>query len=486
MGALIAVVNKKGEDATNTAVTMLSALSSATTDAFAIASPMRVKSERSIDSLRQLRLDSNIIIGYRYPADLQSDRQQPIMLKRAAMIFEGRIYYTNRIFKIEPFAIDLQEHGKEAARSFVNKIFGDYAFVLAETAGVIAGRDAVGVCPLYYGENEGFAALASERKALWNIGIGKSYSFPPGHVAVVDRENFRLEPVKILSYSGPKQMTMSDAARKLETLLRRSVAQRVSSLKEVAVAFSGGLDSSIIASIAKKKRCNVQLIHVSLEHQKETEDAKKAAETLGLPIQIRLFKEEDVLEDLKKVLWLVEEADPVQTEIGIPIYWAAEQAAETGFKAMLAGQGADELFGGYRRYVDDYSLGGEERVRKKLFNDIVEIHKNNLERDSKICSFHNVELRLPFATFELAKFAAALPVNLKISPEKDSMRKLVLRKVAENVGLPEAISKKPKKAVQYTTGVNKALKKMAKRQGVSVRTFLQKTFNRIFEEAPLK
>jgi asparagine synthase (glutamine-hydrolysing) len=86
----------------------------------------------------------------------------------------------------------------------------------------------------------------------------------------------------------------------------------------------------------------------------------------------------------------------------------------------------------------------------------------------------------------LAKFAAALPVNLKISPEKDSMRKLVLRKVAENVGLPEAISKKPKKAVQYTTGVNKALKKMAKRQGVSVRTFLQKTFNRIFEEAPLK
>jgi hypothetical protein len=140
MGALIAVVNKKGEDATNTAVTMLSALSSATTDAFAIASPLRAKSERSIDSLRQLCLDSNIIIGYRYPAYLQSDRQQPIMLKRAAMIFEGRIYYTNRIFKIEPFAIDLQEHGKEAARRFVNKIFGDYAFVLAEPGGVIAGE----------------------------------------------------------------------------------------------------------------------------------------------------------------------------------------------------------------------------------------------------------------------------------------------------------------------------------------------------------
>lgn len=485
MGALIAVVKRQGEDATEAAVTMLSSLSSAGADAFGIASPSCMKSERTIHALRQHRLNSKTIIGCRFPRTLQSEKPQPIMLKSAAMVFEGRIYTTKGIPKIEPFALDLQEHGKEVARSFVKNSFGDYVFVLAEPATLVAGRDAVGVCPLYYGINAEFAGLASERKALWKIGIDKSYSFPPGHVAFVDQENFRLEPVKILSYSEPKQMTMSDAANELETLLRYSVAQRVSNLKEISVAFSGGLDSSIIALFAKNNKCNVQLIHVSLEDQKETEYARKAAEILKLPIHIRLFKEEDVRKVLRRVLWLIEEADPIKTEIGIPIYWAAENAAEMGFKVMLAGQGADELFGGYRRYVDDYSLG-EEKVRERLFNDIVGIYENNLERDSKICSYHDVELRLPFAAFEMAEFATAIQVNLKIDTEKDSLRKLVLRKVAQNAGLPEVISMKPKKAVQYTTGVDKTLKKMAKREGASVRTLLQKMFNKIFEEAPLK
>jgi asparagine synthase (glutamine-hydrolysing) len=483
MGALIAVVDKKGGDATATAVTMLGALSSAGTGTFGMASASCVKSGRAIDALRKPSLNSSIVIGRKFPGIPHSGEPQPIMLKNAAIVFEGRIYPPKEIFHIKHFALDLQEHAEEAAKNFIERTFGDYAFVLAEPTRLVAGRDSVGVCPLYYGENAGFAALASERKALWKIGIDKTYSFPPGHVAVIDQKSFRLKPVKTLSYSEPTPMTMHDAARKLETLLRRSVTQRVSALKEVAVAFSGGLDSSIIALFAKKNRCHVQLIHVSLEGQKETDHARKAAEILKLPIHIQLFKEEDVQEDLQKVLSLIEEADPVKTSIGIPIYWASEQAAEMGLEVVLAGQGADELFGGYRRYVDDYSLGGEEKVRKRLFDDVVEIYKNNLERDAKICSFHNVELRLPFATFEMAEFAASLPVNLKIDPQRDSIRKLVLRKAAENAGLPEPISKKPKKAVQYATGVDKALKKMAKRHGVSVKTFLKRTFSRIFEEA---
>jgi asparagine synthase (glutamine-hydrolysing) len=479
--ALIAAVSKKGEDATGTAVTMLSALSSPSTRAFSIASPSRMETERAIDAMRRLRLNSHVIIGREFSINLRSDSPQLVTLKNATMVFEGRTYPPKEIFKIKSFALDWHEHGEETAKSFIRKSSGDYAFVLAEPTRLIAGRDAVGLSPLYYGENARFAALASERKALWKIGIHKSHSFPPGHIASIDDKGFRLEPVKTLSHSEPTPITMQDAARKLETLLHRSVRQRVSTLEEVAVAFSGGLDSSIIAIFAKK-HSNVQLIHVGLEGQKETEHAKKAAEILKLPIHIRLFNEEDVKEDLQKVLWLIEEANPVKTGIGIPIYWAAEQAKKIGFKVMLAGQGADELFGGYRRYVDDYSLLGEEEVRKRLFKDVAELYENNLERDSKICSSHGIELRLPFATFEMERFAAALPVNLKIDPQ-DSRRKLVLRKVAENVGLPESISQKSKKAVQYTTGVDKALKRLAKRQGVSVKAFLQKIFMKILEEA---
>jgi len=75
-----------------------------------------------------------------------------------------------------------------------------------------------------------------------------------------------------------------------------------------------------------------------------------------------------------------------------------------------------------------------------------------------------------------------LPINLKIGPEKTDVRKLVLRKTAENMGLPESISRRPKKAVQYATGVDKALKRLAKQHG-SVKVFLRNEFRNMFAEA---
>ena len=143
-----------------------------------------------------------------------------------------------------------------------------------------------------------------------------------------------------------------------------------------------------------------------------------------------MFKDSDVEITLPKVVDLIEEPEPIKASIGVPFYWAAEKAAEAGFKVMLAGQGADELFGGYQRYVNEYCKDGTEKVRKTMFNDVVRIHESNLERDLKITSFHDIELRLPFGSFDLAEFALGLPVELKIENKTDTLRKLVLRKVA--------------------------------------------------------
>jgi asparagine synthase (glutamine-hydrolysing) len=482
MGALIAVVNKKGENATETAVTMLKILKHKGIEAFGIASPTTVKIEKSIEALQNQNVDSPIVVGHGFSKILTDDMPQPAKLENATLTFEGRIYPAKKVSDKEIVAKKLEKNRKKAIKHLIEESEGCFAFAVAEAKKIIAVRDVMGVLPLYYGENTKSAALASERKALWRIGIKTANSFPPGNMAFVDRNGFKFKPVKTLPYLKAKQTTMIVAAKKLQKLLQHSVEKSVSGLKEVAVAFSGGLDSSIIASLAKDSGVDVHLVHVSLKNQPETEQAKEAAEKLGLPIHVYTYGEEDVEKVLPKVLWLIEEPDPIKASIGIPFYWTAEKTAKMGFKVMLAGQGADELFGGYQRYVHDYLAYGGEKLRETLFNDVLKMHETNFERDFKICTFHNVELRLPFATYQIAEFATELPLELKIEMKDDGLRKLVLRRVAENLGLPQFIVKKPKKAVQYATGINKTLKKLATMKGMSMKECMQETFQTVFKK----
>jgi len=481
MGAITAIVSKKNENVAKKAVAMLKMVEHKSGETFGLASPTTVIIRKSIRDLQDKDPSSPVLIGHAFSKIFISDMPQPIKLDNGTFVFEGRIYSLNIEFSSVEFVTEKLNQNLENADVLIKDFEGCFAFAVAESGRLMAGRDSLGLYPLYYGENTDLSALASERKALWKIGIKEVHSFPPGHIANVDKHGFKFKPAKTLVHAKTKQTTMHAAAKKLSGLLQRSVKQRVTGLKEVAVAFSGGLDSTIIAFLAKKFGVEVHLISVSLKDQLEIEHAKKAAEALNLPLHIHLHSEKAVEEVLPKVLWLIEDANPVKTSIGIPVFWTAEKASKMGFKVMLAGQGADELFGGYKRYLNDYVQYGEEIVQKTIFNDIAGMYEKNFERDSKICNFHNVELRLPFATYQLAKFAASLPLQLKIESPNDMLRKDVLRKMAENIGLPRFIVKKPKRAMQYATGVNKAIKKLAKKKGYSTKEYLQKTFQTVFK-----
>jgi asparagine synthase (glutamine-hydrolysing) len=85
---------------------------------------------------------------------------------------------------------------------------------------------------------------------------------------------------------------------------------------------------------------------------------------------------------------------------------------------------------------------------------------------------------MPFASFDVAEFAVSLPIECKMEPKQETLRKLVLRKVALNVGLPSLVVDKPKKAVQYSTGVNDALKRAAKKQGKTVNEYIGELFRK--------
>jgi asparagine synthase (glutamine-hydrolysing) len=433
--------------------------------------------DKSRANLRRQNTNSPIVIGCALPRSHSTSDLHYFKLDNAAMILDGTLY--------SPFETPLKQSTLEKMRNLdpiiigetvLKSTEGDFSFMMADDDKIVAGRDTVGVQPIYYGENRTIVAFASSRKALLKLGIETPQSFPPGNMAVATSKGLEFTVIKSITYSKTEPMTMQKAAKSLQKLLEHAVKMRVIGVKNVAVAFSGGLDSSLIAAFAKQCNANVCLFHVSLENHHETLEAEKAADALNLPIQKYLYKKSDVEAILPRVVGLVEEKDPVKSSIGVAMYWVAQKAAEAGFHVLLAGQGADELFGGYKRYVDQYVSFGDEEVRKTLYEDVQRLHETNIERDVKICSFHDIKLRLPFATYQIVDFALKLPTELKIERKQNSLRKLVLRRVAENLNLPTSISKKPKKALQYSTGINNALQQIARTQ----KTTLKEYINRIF------
>lgn len=471
MGAIIAVLNKKGENAMTTAVAILETLKTTNTETFGIGTCDLIRTERTINMLEKQKIDSPILVGTTIP-QIRYEHPQLTRLENAALIFNGRIYPKTPEESVKIAAKMFREKRELAAKTLVQKFEGNFAFAVAEPERLIAGRNEMGIHPLYYGENSDLAVFASEHKAFWKSQIKQIHSFPSGHTAVIDKHGFKFIPVKTLTHSKPEKTSMQTAARKLQKLLQQSMKKRVSGLKEIAVAFSGGLDSAIIAFLAKNLGANVCLIHVSLEKRQEIEHAQEVADKLGLPIHVYLYSEKEVEKTVRKVIWVTEEADPVKTSIAIPVYWTAERASEMRIETLFTGSGADELFGGYKRYADEYFEFGKEKTQQTMFNDILKLHETDLDRDLKICSFHNVELCLPFATYKMAEFATSLPIELKIDREENSLRKLVLRHAAENMGMSRLVTEKPKKAIQYTTGVSNALKKLAKEESLSVTEYL--------------
>jgi len=476
MKVTIAVLDKNGDSAVARVLDVLDSFDLWVPSHFGLITPNKGLFEKNVEIIKKQGLKSSIVAGYVTSKPKSMSDYDHLQLDDAALLFEGRAYSpVPKIAITEQVAKD-QQQCEAALQTIIQQTDGDYSFLMQKKGWIASGRDPIGVQPLYYGENREIVAFATNRTALWKLGIEHPISFPPGNLAFASKEGFKFKPIKTLNYQEPLQTTMNEAAKQLQLLLEQSIRRRVQGLKEVAVAFSGGLDSSLVAFLASKFSVKINLIHVSLENQDETEEAIEAAEALDLPLQVDLYKVSDLEKTLPKVVELIEEPDPIKASIGVPFFWVAEKSAEAGFKVMLAGQGADELFGGYQRYVNEYCKDGREATRKTMFNDAVGIHESNLERDMKITSFHDVELRVPFGSFDLAEFAINLPVELKIENKTDTLRKLILRKVALNTGLPTTIAEKPKKAVQYSTGINNAIKRIAKNHEKTVNEYVNDLF----------
>lgn len=474
MGGLAALISKKGEDVSKPLLRMLGAMGHRGGDGYGIAGKRGTLTSAPL--LKAGETSSGAMLGYCNRRLLPSDLEQPLEQHGYSLALDGRLYPSSGVPDAFAVAEHLGREPKEGVERLLGEANGSYALVVLEVDRLFCARDPLGVIPLYVGESPRYFAVASERKALWSIGIANPRSLPPGHLAKSTREGMTLRAVKVLTPPEIRRLNEKEAAERLGELLLRVVDARTRGLDRVSIGFSGGLDSSLVAYLTNACGVEVDLISVGVEGSRDIKEAAEGAESLGLSYSVEVYGEEGVEEALDEALFCVEEPDPVKVGVAIPLLWVAERTSDLGGRVLLLGQGCDELFGGYRRYLSEYLKEGAEAARRLMFQDVSGAYERNYERDNKVSAFHGVELRLPFADWELTQFALSLPLKLKLPPENHLPRKRILRALAESLGLPPTITKRRKRAIQYSTGVDKALRKIARRHGLKLGDFLQRRF----------
>jgi len=328
-------------------------------------------------------------------------------------------------------------HGFAPAGNFAE---GDSSFLDMTQEGVIAGRDQLGTRPLYV---EDGGALASDHRFL----EGGASLLPPGSVYTSrDRSMKRLNRAKIKT-----PVSVAEAGEVLAGLLDGAVKRRVVGERRVAVSFSGGLDSAMLAHCARRY-ADVILCSAYSSGSRDARQTQIAAEKIDLPLRTEALGPDDIRRELQR-LDLPFKPSPMDEALWCIYSTTARIAKVNGAETILLGQLADELFGGYMKYVREYEQEGSVAVERLMEEDVEGCGSIGLIRDEEACS-RFVEPRFPFADVSLATFALSLPVSFKIV---DGRRKYVLREAARVLGLPEEIVETPKKAAQYSSGVLKLL-----------------------------
>jgi asparagine synthase (glutamine-hydrolysing) len=271
-----------------------------------------------------------------------------------------------------------------------------------------------------------------------------------------------LGKVSDFSVGNPRILIRSahEYAKEIEKVLTASVSKLTDGVKRVAVPFSGGLDSSIIAELASRST-DVTLYVSGFEDSHDFRVADESASMLDLPIIKIKIVEKDIESVIPICAEIIKSNNPVVLSFELPLFFTAKNSIE---KILLSGQGADELFAGYARYLESKNL------REDLQNDVNELKNKGILRDKNIVSYFIKELRTPFLDENVVKIGLSVPVEYKI---KDGIRKYVLREVGKSLCLPDEIVMRKKKAAQYSSGIMKGMRKLAKEKSLSLKDYIK-------------
>lgn len=325
---------------------------------------------------------------------------------------------------------------EEEGPNCVEKLDGMFAFALLDGQDLFLARDPLGIKPLYWGRSPDGKTLyfASEIKALMPHTRDIS-EFPPGHWYHSERglqRYFDLE--RVASGVESEKTGLKALTKAIRVKLARAVEKRLMADVPVGVFLSGGLDSSLVALLAKERLGRLHTFAVGVEGSEDLQAARWAAKFLGTVHHERLFTQEEVLRALPKIIYHLESFDMALVRSAVANYFVAE-LARPYVKVVLSGEGSDELFSGYA-YLKELP---SRRLRRELVEITDKLHNTNLQRCDRMTMAHSIEGRVPFLDVAFMREAFAVPISLKIRREGDQpIEKWILR-AAFDGELPQEI-----------------------------------------------
>ncbi|RLQ97862.1 asparagine synthase (glutamine-hydrolyzing) [Falsibacillus albus] len=315
---------------------------------------------------------------------------------REELLKEGLTFETSSDTEV---IIALYSHLKEKA---VEKLRGMFAFVIwdKQEQVLFGARDHFGIKPFFYTQDGGRTFFASEKKSIllamendvldydsvqhymtyqyvpepktMSVGIEK---LEPGHYFTKKLG----QPLNIQRYwkaaFHPVMKSEGEFVKQIKDVLFDSVNMHMRSDVPVGSFLSGGIDSSIIASIAKEYHPAIKTFSVGFERDgfSEIDVAKETADKLGVENISYVITPEEYMKELPKIMWHMD--DPLADPACVPLYFVAREARKH-VTVVLSGEGADELFGGYNIYREPQSL--------EMFNKIPEAGKSLLRSIAKV------------------------------------------------------------------------------------------------------
>lgn len=310
-------------------------------------------------------------------------------------------------------------------------ILGMFAFVLYDEKvdEYIACRDHVGIIPLYIGyAADGSIWFASELKALVE-NCSNIECFPPGHV-------YSSKTHKFTPYYKPKwhdegfMPKNTITTEQLHDEFVKSVKSHLMSDVPYGVLLSGGLDSSLLASIMARNLPvdspwggRLHSFSIGLRGSPDLKAARKVATFLGTVHHEYTFTVQQGLDALSDVIYFTETYDVTSIRASTPMYLMARKIKSTGVKMVLSGEGADEIFAGYLYF---HKCPNGKEMQEETVRKVKQLHQYDCLRANKSMMAWGVEARVPFLDKAFLRFAMQFDPTQKLCAD-GKMEKHILR-----------------------------------------------------------